>query len=249
MTDITAILNVHAEGPMARTAMSSIEAAATAARTAGLVVELLAIADAADDATLATVDAPGWRVIQTDHRDLGLARNTGIAASQGHFIAFLDGDDLWTAPWLVEAHRAAHADPRPVVWHPEATLLFGPDAPPAWFIHPETESRDGDWVMLGIRNGWTALSFAPRGAYERTPYRANAIGAGFGYEDWSWNAETIAQGWLHRPVPGTAHLVRVRQDSLVRQSARAGVLHTPSTLLRTRVGWAARHGLLAPPRV
>jgi glycosyltransferase involved in cell wall biosynthesis len=243
MTDITAVLNVHREGSLARGSLLSIVGARRAAEAAGIAVQVLAVADCSDRDTLDILaETAGVQILQTSVDDLGLARNVGVAAATGRYIAFLDGDDLWGPRWLLGAYEAAMREPRAVVWHPEASLYFGPKQDPHWLIHPDMETIEGDWVTLGIRNQWTSLSFALRDTYLKVPYRRTDLAAGFGMEDWSWNSEVVAHGYLHKPVPGTAHLVRMRDASLVKRSITVNALMTPSTLLRSRIGWAATVG-------
>jgi glycosyltransferase involved in cell wall biosynthesis len=242
MTSITAILNVHCEGTLARGSLLSIANARKVAEASGVTVDVIAVADCSDQQTLDVLtEAQGVRVVETGVDDLGLARNVGAAEATGRYLAFLDGDDLWGPRWLRGAYEAAQAESRSVVWHPEASLYFGSKHPPHWLVHPDQETVEGDWVLLGVRNQWTS-SFAPRETYLQIPYRQTNLAAGFGSEDWSWNSEVVAHGYLHKPVPGTAHLVRVRPASLVRRTTADNALMPPSTLLRSRIGWAVRVG-------
>lgn len=243
MTDITAILNLHREGSLAHAALGSIRAAREVARAAGIEVEILVVADRPDAPTLDYLaDASDLRLVVTEFGDLGLARNCGVAEAQGEYVGFLDGDDLWGANWLRAAYQMASRSTRSLVLHPEASLVFGTALEPYWLLHPEIEEIEGDWVNLGIRNQWTALSFGARRIYQSVPYRRTSLGDGFGYEDWSWNSDVVAGGHLHRPVPGTVHMIRVQDNSLLRRTETARALPTTAGLVRSRIGWARLAG-------
>jgi glycosyltransferase involved in cell wall biosynthesis len=56
---------------------------------------------------------PGVRVIRHDHnRGPAAARNSGVEAARGEWIAFLDSDDYWLAGTLEPRLRRAEADQR-----------------------------------------------------------------------------------------------------------------------------------------
>jgi hypothetical protein len=77
--------------------------------------ELVVVDDGSTDDTRQVIqrhlDDRRIRCLAEPHRERSAARNTGIAASSGHFIAFLDGDDRWRPEKLQRQVAALDASP------------------------------------------------------------------------------------------------------------------------------------------
>ena len=82
--------------------------------------EIIVVDDGSSDATNQVIDdlaGHDLRLIRQPNGGPGAARNTGITAARGEWIAFLDGDDLWL-PSKLELQLAA-------IWKdPNVALLF-----------------------------------------------------------------------------------------------------------------------------
>jgi glycosyltransferase involved in cell wall biosynthesis len=92
-------------------------AAATVKRAIGSVLaqsdadlEVIAIDDGSTDTTLMLLHSftdQRLRVVAHDvNRGISAARNTGLSAATGEFIAFLDSDDTWEVEFLARLHDA-----------------------------------------------------------------------------------------------------------------------------------------------
>lgn len=238
MYDITAVLNLHHEGLAALASLRSLDDAARQAEDKGTRVERLVVADRPDAATLDILDFAhhaGFRSVRVDFGDLGQARNAAVREAAGDHIAFLDGDDLWSANWLDAAHTAAVADGRMTAWHPECSVYFGSEVTSRISRHPDMTEDVYVWSRLAIENMWTALVFAPRELLASLQYQPTLLRSGQGYEDWTWNISVVEAGGYHRIVPGTVHLIRSNPHSLVRNTAQAGALPVPGHLFRKRL--------------
>ncbi len=69
--------------------------------------EIIVVDDASTDNTKDIISAYGDRVryVYQDNKERAAARNRGIAAAEGKFVAFLDSDDIWMPAHLSECYK------------------------------------------------------------------------------------------------------------------------------------------------
>lgn len=228
MFDVSVILTAHREGVIAgATIRSALEAVEFAEVECGLQIEIIAILDKADELTTSVI-TEGLKgraqVVKSNEGDPGQARNVGVQRASGRFVAFLDGDDLWSYNWLAEAWTCAAAQPS-AIFHSECNITFGNERNVWWHVDSEGPLFDEKYLEWG--NYWDALSFANRDIYQRIPFCKNDLQAGFGHEDWHWNYVTYLAGIAHKPVPGTMHFKRRRSGSQMSLVDRSGSVIWP----------------------
>lgn len=232
---LSVVVNAHREGLLLASTLQSVENAVGHAAKNEYSTEVICVLDSADSLTREIANGyaqyrPAWQLIETNCRDLGLARNLGVSAAKGAFIAFIDGDDLWSSDWLSAATYAATSDHRDIVWHPELNYYFG--ASQRIFIHLDMERDQLDFQTLAFTNLWTALLFTKTSIMKKIPFLASDLSQQFGYEDWDWAIRSTELGVLHKIVPDTCHGIRVKSQSLVSQTLSAGCLPKSGQMFR-----------------
>ena len=226
--DITCIVTLHNEGYLAhRTLMSIFSAVDFAKYNDRINTEIIIITDNASSMTESYISQELTRPVKVFHvnkKDPGLARNHGIEQARGDYVAILDGDDLISKNWLSEAYRLASENEKYVV-HPEYNVFFGSER--RFLGHMDQESISFDASRLLLENFWSALSFSRRQTYETIKYEYAHVDDGFGYEDWHWNCEAIAAGFIHKVAKNTQHFIRLK-----RTGSRNHVAYNYGVLLR-----------------
>jgi len=243
--DISAVITAHNEGVLAGPSVRSLELAAKVAANAGLSVELITVLDKPDDVTRLyfekLAESGKHRLVLSSAGDLGLARNAGIEAAKGRYVAFLDADDLWGSNWLLNAYHMCN-NAKKTVAHCELNVFFG-NSRTFWY-HIDSDDADFDPDALRVHNYWAALAFAERNVFLQYPYARKDFKKGFGYEDWHWNCLTLSAGISHRPVPGTVHFIRKRSRSLLSQCTTNDVLPMPHPMMTYILSRGDRVGAL-----
>jgi len=207
--DVSCVVNGHHESHVIAATISSVLRAIEYAKCCGIRTELIVVLDDPDDDTASVVNNfsnEDLAIHTVFFRDLGSSRNYAVEMSQGKYITFIDGDDLWCKTWISNSFRMAKSR-RPAVYHPEYNIYFGTSEP---HVLHHVDMDDSDYLEQAIfwENYWTALAFSDRDIYEKYSYHNNDIAAGFGYEDWTWNVATIDGGIRHHVVKGTCHFIR-----------------------------------------
>jgi len=130
--------------------------------------ELIVVDDGSTDGTAAILQAyPQVRSIFQPNQGQSVARNKGVAASRGEFIAFLDSDDLWSPNKLTLQVRFHLSNPQfgysiahavtfyeadcPRASWPEPEMLNGPHAsriPSSLMVHRDVFERIGGFNPL-----------------------------------------------------------------------------------------------------
>lgn len=236
--DITVVLNAHREGPLLAHSLESARQAAAHAAEAAVSSEIVIVLDRPDATTLEVVEASrrDEGLVRLDAGDLSSARNAGAAAARGRTIAFLDGDDLFGANWLLKGYQALSQAPPDTVLHPQFSILFGEEA--ACWEHIGMDHPDFRLRHLMFENYFTALAFTTVAVLRRFPYRPISLQSGFGFEDWAWNCETARHGVRHLVVPETLHAIRRRRASLLLESRASRALRIPTpSFLEAAVAW------------
>ncbi|MNS06469.1 Glycosyl transferase family 2 [compost metagenome] len=227
--DISIVLTAHREGILAGATARSAHKAIARASGEGLRCEVVLVFDRATEATVSVLegsfDGYALQVLQTDEGDPGQARNRGVDVAKGACTTFLDGDDLWSANWLIAAHALVEARPDCVA-HSACNMVFGDDRNLWWHIDSEGPFFNPEYLAWG--NYWDAMSFARTSTYRQFPFRRNDLKLGFGHEDWHWNAMTIAANVPHKPAPETMHFKRRRPGSQMALVDQVGSVRLPS---------------------
>jgi len=134
-------------------------------------IEIIVVDDGSTDDTPAVMErhaAPEIRYLRTENRGAQAARNTGIAASHGAYIKFLDSDDALMPDALeiqVARHAALGADPRAIVTgdflRTDATMRKATLKRPR---KPIRQAGEYDLGMVFINNPMTSCPLYPRQA-------------------------------------------------------------------------------------
>lgn len=157
-------------------------------------------------------------VDSSDGQGMAYARNVGIAAAEGDFLAFCDADDEAHPDWLTELVRAAH-DVDAVSGAVDTTSLNSPEVT-TWRFMPEPHERFGAGEFLpyaiGCNFGAWRSSLDKIGGFDET-FKGGADDVAT-----SWRLQLAGLTLGHAPDALVAYRFRDTYRGVWEQSSRYG---------------------------
>lgn len=236
--DVSVILNMHREALLLAPTLHSLQLCAEEAKEAGIVVELVAVFDRADDATreaFYSIPLPAFcrvKVVEVNLGSLGLARNAGIDQAKGEFIWTSDADDLVSPNCIVALLDTARRHPHSkVAVFLEYLCAFGDKYFNCRYVGSEYLTA----ADFAYQHPYVSRIFVSRSTFDLIRYDDLRVTSGFAYEDWYMNCELRAMGYDMAVAPDTVFFYRQRAGSLLRQADAASARLVPhSRLFDTR---------------
>lgn len=220
--DLTLALTIHSETTVAGPTIQSAEAAIRAVEANGFHVERLLGFDNPTPEAVAFFSSQKyskWKIFNYAFRDQGQTRNALSIAATGKWLAFLDGDDLFSENWLIKSVHILNSATnigRKIIVHPEVNWVFDSGS----FVFTKICQNDklfSPYYFL-VTNYYDALCVASRDVWMECLYPHRDIPSGFAYEDWQWNIESMSKGWFHTIANDTIIFKRRRDSSQTHES-------------------------------
>ena len=222
---INVFLNCHDEGNVILNAVKSIEVSISNVKRLDVVFNKFLILDSGDLETTKTVQKiSDWKIHEVNFRDLGLSRNFGIDLSDSDYINFCDADDLMDPKWFVRVINFLDTrKSNKVILHPEFILLSDHFQNTLKLRRQISSKRIRNLeTLFFIQNLWASPVFASTLVFKKIKYKKVDFMHKLGWEDWTWNQETILNHLPHFIVKKSYHIVQVREASLSNKLNKLG---------------------------
>lgn len=177
-------------------------------------IEVIVVDNASTDGTEGVAAGFGEEitVVTEGRRGIGPARNAGVAAARGDYVAFLDCDDLWDARKTELQLAAFEDDPVPDIVMGHVQQFASPDLDPALL----SELRIPDTPQPGL---FTGAALVPRGVLNRIGPWREEVKVSDGLE-WFLAARRLGLREVMLPEVVTLRRVHGRNTSILRRGLR-----------------------------
>lgn len=165
--------------------------------------------DNCDDLTHEVVKSYNFKNIKNkniylvSYGDLAESRNNLARQSNGKYISFMDGDDLFSSNYLRESYLLAEKDNNvKTIYSVDYIIIFGDQDCIA--KRPNvSEGKLSSLDMFTSDNPVNSCIFAHNDVFRDELYEPVVRGSGYGFEDWHFHTKLYMKGYTFRVVPDT----------------------------------------------
>jgi len=221
--------------PLASVVVPAFNAAATIVATVQSALnqsltslEVIVVNDGSTDSTAQIVDEiadPRVRLVNQANRGLPAARNAGIRASHGTYVAFLDSDDLLLPDFLSLGVEALQRMPKPGLAYTDAYVLddasgrFRETSAMAQFDPPVPPPEESTAFLLALMriNFVYVSTIVPRDVLQATGGFNEGLTSCEDYDLW---LRILVHGYQAAWVPGRHAVYRLHAGQMTRNVMR-----------------------------
>lgn len=212
---LSIVVTTHNEGLLAHKTMRSVFAATEALREK-YNYEIIIHIDKGDRDTIKYFNRYKNRrdvkIFRNNFGNLSASRNFCVNSALGHYITFLDGDDLVSANWFLEGIKTLKSTKKDSIVYPEAVLMFGLNGEHNLTIQKPSSPLDKCKILLLGENCWSSVVMAKSEIFKKYPYKI--FSEGYGYEDYAFNVETLYANIPHKIAKKTTLFYRQKSHSM-----------------------------------
>ena len=214
---LSLVVTAHDEGILAHKTMQSILEGAELVEKAGYNYEIIIHIDNGNKETIDYFNRYSnderFRIVYNNFGDLGTSRNYTVSMAKGEYISFLDGDDLVSDNWFLEALKILKKSKKECIVYPEAVLTFQDDDNHVLTIQKKSGDKKNDCLVLLGAKLWGSVVTAKKSTFKKIPYMH--MKDGYCYEDYAFNIQTLEQNIAHLIAPNTVLFYRRSRNSML----------------------------------
>ena len=141
-----------------------------------------------------------YRLLKQANAGVSAARNNGVAASNGDYVAFLDADDWWNPTYLermaqlIDDYPDAGLYASNYYYHKDGVNIIKVDIPTGYFNYPKEYFKNFAMPV------WTGATMIPRKVYEETGGFPVGIKLGEDFLLWAKIAVQYPVAFLNEPL-------------------------------------------------
>lgn len=230
----TMIMTFHKEGNLAHKSLLGMQRVREYTMNNNGELRLICMLDCADDLTTKIVKdyiqqfgQKHDQVIEIQFGSPAASRNVGIDMTQTQYVGCLDGDDFFSANWVVKSlEEQINSRIDSLICCPEYVINFGNKI-------ENMKAQNSTFIPLSAivdTNYWSSSTFSDISTYKRNPYNELVNKqVVFAFEDWDFNARSIASGSVMKAVPSTYLFYRRRENSTLGLHTAASTFIPPSS--------------------
>lgn len=194
-------------------------------------IQIVIVADNPNPQTKEILASVGHEQYLVNFNDVALSRNFGVSKCSYDHILILDGDDA-IDPLFIEKYFNNMRSNNNIIFHPEFIIYFDEKKLIKNIRRQFNVNKNILW-QLAFENIWTSCVAAHKEVFLKVPYRnGNTYDEEiiYGFEDWTWNRDTLDNFFTHKILKDSYSFVLVRSDSNSTRSAVNLKIPSPTEL-------------------